>query len=31
MLEAMACGTPVAAYTDDGPIEDLTTGLGHIQ
>jgi glycosyltransferase involved in cell wall biosynthesis len=31
MLEAMACGTPVAAYPVDGPIEVLTTGLGHMQ
>ncbi|MEY3135235.1 MAG: GDP-mannose-dependent alpha-mannosyltransferase [Pseudomonadota bacterium] len=31
MLEAMACGTPVAAYPVDGPIEVLTTGLGLMQ
>jgi glycosyltransferase involved in cell wall biosynthesis len=28
MLEAMACGTPVAAYPVDGPIEVLTTNSG---
>ena len=28
MLEAMACGTPVAAYPENGPTEVLATGLG---
>jgi glycosyltransferase involved in cell wall biosynthesis len=31
MLEAMACGTPVAAYPVDGPIEVLTTNSGQMQ
>jgi glycosyltransferase involved in cell wall biosynthesis len=29
MLEAMACGTPVAAYPVDGPLEVLNTQGGH--
>jgi glycosyltransferase involved in cell wall biosynthesis len=29
MLEAMACGTPVAAYPVDGPLEVLSTPEGH--
>jgi glycosyltransferase involved in cell wall biosynthesis len=29
MLEAMACGTPVAAYPVDGPLEVLGTPDGH--
>ena len=29
MLEAMACGTPVAAYPVDGPLEVLDTSDGH--
>ena len=29
MLEAMACGTPVAAYPVDGPLEVLGTPEGH--
>lgn len=29
MLEAMACGTPVAAYPVDGPLEVLPTSLDH--
>jgi len=29
MLEAMACGTPVAAYPVDGPLEVLGTSDGH--
>ncbi|MDO9277984.1 MAG: glycosyltransferase family 1 protein [Polaromonas sp.] len=29
MLEAMACGTPVAAYPVDGPLEVLNTPDGH--
>jgi glycosyltransferase involved in cell wall biosynthesis len=29
MLEAMACGTPVAAYPVDGPLEVLDTPVGH--
>jgi glycosyltransferase involved in cell wall biosynthesis len=28
MLEAMACGTPVAAYPVDGPLEVLDSGTG---
>ena len=28
MLEAMACGTPVAAYPENGPTEVLATGVG---
>jgi glycosyltransferase involved in cell wall biosynthesis len=28
MLEAMACGTPVAAYPENGPTEVLATGQG---
>ena len=31
MLEAMACGTPVAAYPVDGPLEVLGTGAGDCQ
>jgi len=30
MLEAMSCGTPVAAYPCDGPTEVLATGLGGV-
>ena len=29
MLEAMACGTPVAAYPVDGPLQVLGDGKGH--
>ena len=29
MLEAMACGTPVAAYPVEGPLEVLPTSLDH--
>ena len=29
MLESMACGTPVAAYPVDGPLEVLSTAEGH--
>jgi len=29
MLESMACGTPVAAYPVDGPLEVLDTSDGH--
>lgn len=29
MLEAMACGTPVAAYPVDGPLEVVNTAEGH--
>jgi glycosyltransferase involved in cell wall biosynthesis len=29
MLEAMACGTPVAAYAVDGPLQVLGDGQGH--
>ena len=28
VLEAMACGTPVAAYPENGPTEVLATGIG---
>ena len=28
MVEAMACGTPVAAYPVEGPIEAVTPGIG---
>jgi len=31
MLEAMACGTPVAAFPVDGPFEVLTTESGQVQ
>jgi glycosyltransferase involved in cell wall biosynthesis len=31
MLEAMACGTPVAAFPVDGPFEVLTTASGEVQ
>jgi glycosyltransferase involved in cell wall biosynthesis len=31
MLEAMACGTPVAAFPVDGPFEVLTTSTGDVQ
>jgi glycosyltransferase involved in cell wall biosynthesis len=31
MLEAMACGTPVAAYPVDGPLEVLKDHAGHVQ
>ena len=30
MLEAMACGTPVAAYPVDGPLEVLTEASGQV-
>lgn len=30
MLEAMACGTPVAAYPVDGPMEVIGTGWGAV-
>ncbi len=30
MLEAMACGTPVAAYPVDGPLEVLGDAQGHV-
>ena len=30
MLEAMACGTPVAAFPVDGPYEVLTSSTGRV-